>query len=143
MPPSHASIYTSIHTCTARPMQVSLELCRAAARLPRLRHLALRGPSYLHPHNLAVAAVRDGLAYIIGNINIDNLLATDKQLPLTCVTKCDHRCHPYPVVQLSSCASLETLDLDLPSTWPVITGKGVKCGALGSGPPLYLAGHHR
>jgi hypothetical protein len=38
--------------------QVTLEVFRVATRLPRLKHLVLRGPAYLHPHNLAVLAVR-------------------------------------------------------------------------------------
>ncbi|KAG1672851.1 hypothetical protein FOA52_004655 [Chlamydomonas sp. UWO 241] len=40
-----------------RNILVSLEVCRMAGRLPRLRHLALRGPRYLHLHNLAVMAL--------------------------------------------------------------------------------------
>ena len=45
------------------PFKVALELCRAAAKLPCLQNLVLRGSAYLHLHNLAVLEVSKWCPY--------------------------------------------------------------------------------
>ncbi len=55
-----------------RNLLVSLELCKIAGRLARLRHLALKGPSLLHLHDLALLALSPCTALESLEIDVPN-----------------------------------------------------------------------